>query len=196
MSLDILIALISFSFVSSITPGPNNIMLMTSGANFGLRRTLPHLMGVSIGFVVMVLLVGVGVMQIFILFPVTYVILKVISISYLLYLAYRIAVSATLTSKQSESAKPLTFIQAALFQWVNPKAWPMALMAITLFAPTQELHLVAIIAAVFGLVNIPCVSAWTILGRSMNKLLKNQRNLHIFNIVMAILLVASVVIVL
>ena len=196
MSLDILIALISFSFVSSITPGPNNIMLMTSGANFGLRRTLPHLMGVSIGFVVMVLLVGVGVMQIFILFPVTYVILKVISISYLLYLAYRIAVSASLTSKQSESAKPLTFIQAALFQWVNPKAWTMALMAITLFAPTQELHLVAIIAAVFGLVNIPCVSAWTILGRSMNKLLKNQRNLHIFNIIMALLLVASVVIVL
>jgi len=196
MSLDILIALISFSFVSSITPGPNNIMLMTSGANFGLRRTLPHLMGVSIGFVVMVLLVGVGVMQIFTLFPVTYIILKVISIAYLLYLAYRIAVSASLTSKQSESAKPLTFIQAALFQWVNPKAWTMALMAITLFAPTQELHLVAIIAAVFGLVNIPCVSAWTILGRSMNKLLKNQRNLHIFNIVMAILLVASVVIVL
>ena len=196
MSLDILLALISFSFVSSITPGPNNIMLMTSGANFGLRRTLPHLMGVSIGFVVMVLLVGVGVMQIFTLFPVTYIILKVISIAYLLYLAYRIAVSASLTSKQSESAKPLTFIQAALFQWVNPKAWTMALMAITLFAPTQELHLVAIIAAVFGLVNIPCVSAWTILGRSMNKLLKNQRNLHIFNIVMAILLVASVVIVL
>jgi len=196
MSLDILIALISFSFVSSITPGPNNIMLMTSGANFGLRRTLPHLMGVSIGFIVMVLLVGVGVMQIFTLFPVTYIILKVISIAYLLYLAYRIAVSASLTSKQSESAKPLTFIQAALFQWVNPKAWTMALMAITLFAPTQELHLVAIIAAVFGLVNIPCVSAWTILGRSMNKLLKNQRNLHIFNIVMAILLVASVVIVL
>ena len=171
-------------------------MLMTSGANFGLRRTLPHLMGVSIGFIVMVLLVGVGVMQIFTLFPVTYIILKVISIAYLLYLAYRIAVSASLTSKQSESAKPLTFIQAALFQWVNPKAWTMALMAITLFAPTQELHLVAIIAAVFGLVNIPCVSAWTILGRSMNKLLKNQRNLHIFNIVMAILLVASVVIVL
>ncbi|MEL0035433.1 MAG: LysE family translocator [Gammaproteobacteria bacterium] len=196
MSLDILLALISFSFVSSITPGPNNIMLMTSGANFGLRRTLPHLMGVSIGFIVMVLLVGVGVMQIFTLFPVTYIILKVISIAYLLYLAYRIAVSASLTSKQSDSAKPLTFIQAALFQWVNPKAWTMALMAITLFAPTQELHLVAIIASVFGLVNIPCVSAWTILGRSMNKLLKNQRNLHIFNIVMAILLVASVVIVL
>ena len=196
MSLDILLALISFSFVSSITPGPNNIMLMTSGANFGLRRTLPHLMGVSIGFIVMVLLVGVGVMQIFTLFPVTYIILKVISIAYLLYLAYRIAVSASLTSKQSESAKPLTFIQAALFQWVNPKAWTMALMAITLFAPTQELHLVAIIASVFGLVNIPCVSAWTILGRSINKLLKNQRNLHIFNIVMAILLVSSVVIVL
>jgi len=196
MSLDILLALISFSFVSSITPGPNNIMLMTSGANFGLRRTLPHLMGVSVGFIVMVLLVGVGVMQIFTLFPVTYIILKVISIAYLLYLAYRIAVSASLTSKQSDSAKPLTFIQAALFQWVNPKAWTMAVMAITLFAPTQELHLVAIIAAVFGLVNIPCVSAWTILGRSINKILNNQRNLHIFNIVMAILLVSSVVIVL
>lgn len=196
MSLDILLALISFSFVSSITPGPNNLMLMTSGANFGLRRTLPHLMGVSIGFIVMVLLVGVGVMQIFTLFPVTYIILKVISIAYLLYLAYRIAGSASLTSKQSDSAKPLTFIQAALFQWLNPKAWTMALMAITLFAPTQELHLVAIIAGVFGLVIIPCVSAWTILGRSMNKILKNQRNLHIFNIVMAILLIASVVIVL
>lgn len=169
---------------------------MTSGANFGLRRTLPHLMGVSIGFVVMVLLVGVGVMQIFTMFPITYDILKVFSIVYLLYLAYRIAVSAKLKTEKSDNAKPLTFIQAALFQWVNPKAWTMALMSITLYAPSQELHLVGIIAAVFGLVNIPCVSAWTILGTSMNKLLKNERNLHIFNIVMAVLLVASVVIVL
>jgi len=196
MSLEILLALISFSFVSSITPGPNNIMLMTSGANFGLRRTLPHLLGVSIGFVIMVLLVGVGVMQIFTLFPITYQILKVLSIAYLLCLAYRIAVSAKLKTEKSDNAKPLTFIQAALFQWVNPKAWTMALMSITLYAPSQELHLVLIIAGVFGLVNVPCVSAWTILGTSMSKVLKNERNLHIFNIVMAVLLVLSVVIVL
>ena len=169
---------------------------MTSGANFGLRRTLPHLMGVSIGFIVMVLLVGVGVMQLFTLFPITYQILKVFSIVYLLYLAYRIAVSAKLKTVNSDNLKPLTFLQAALFQWVNPKAWTMALMSITLFAPTQELHLVAIIAAVFGLVNIPCVSAWTILGMSMKKILKNERNLHVFNLIMAVLLVASVVIVL
>ena len=98
-----------------------------------------------------------------------------------------------LKDEKEENAKPLTFLQAALFQWVNPKAWTMALMAVTLYAPSQELHLVLIIALVFGLVNLPCVFSWVILGKSMNRLLKNQRNLTIFNMVMAILLVLSVV---
>ncbi len=196
MTMEILLALTSFAFVSSITPGPNNIMLMTSGANFGFKRTIPHLLGVGIGFMIMIVLVGVGIMQIFQLFPITYQILKVFSIVYLLYLAYRIATSAKLKTDDVEAKKPLTFLQAALFQWVNPKAWTIALMAITLYAPSQEFHLVLIIALVFGLVNIPCVFSWVYLGKSMNRFLKNQRNLHIFNIVMAILLVLSVVLVL
>ena len=195
MTMEILFALISFAFVSSITPGPNNIMLMTSGANFGFKKTVPHMLGVGIGFVIMVILVGIGIMQIFELVPVTYQILKVASIVYLLYLAYRIATSAKLKNEEVKTARPLTFLQAALFQWVNPKAWTMALMSITLYAPGQELYLVLIVALVFGAINLPCVLTWVMLGKSMTRVLKQERSLHIFNIVMALLLVASVVLV-
>lgn len=168
---------------------------MTSGANFGFKRTIPHMLGVSFGFVFMVILVGIGVMQVFQLFPLTYEILKVLSIIYLLYLAYRIATSAKLENKEQKTAKPLTFLQAALFQWVNPKAWTMALMSITLYAPGQELYLVVIVAAVFGAINLPCVLTWIMLGKSMTRVLKNERSLHIFNIIMALMLIASIAVV-
>jgi len=125
MTYDLIVALAAFAFVTSITPGPNNLMLMASGANFGFRRTIPHMLGVGLGFTVMIVLVGVGLAQIFEAYPEARTALKIISVIYLLYLAWKIANAAAPTSAE-EAGTPITFIQAALFQWVNPKAWSMA----------------------------------------------------------------------
>ena len=130
MSTELFAALFAFAFVSSVTPGPNNLMLMASGANFGFKRTIPHMLGVGIGFTLMVVLVGAGLMQLFDLYPVSYDVLRVVCVIYLSYLAYRIATAAAPEHQADSTAKPFSFLQAALFQWVNPKAWTMALTAI------------------------------------------------------------------
>ncbi|MEM8647161.1 MAG: LysE family translocator [Pseudomonadota bacterium] len=190
MTYELLTALAAFAFVTSITPGPNNLMLMTSGANFGFRRTIPHMLGVGLGFVIMVILVGAGLVSVFDAYPVSYTVLKVFSVAYLLYLAWKIA-SASEPGEAGRSASPMTFLQAALFQWVNPKAWAMALTAVTVYAPSQSLAAIALVALVFGLVNLPSVGSWTILGQQMRRFLTNPLRLRVFNISMALLLVAS-----
>lgn len=191
MNIEILIALALFAFASSISPGPNNLMLMSSGANFGFRKTLPHMMGVGLGFTLMVALVGIGIMQVFDLFPASYLILKWTSVVYLFYLAYKVATSTAPESGQSEKAKPFSFIQASLFQWVNPKAWTMALSAIAIYAPQRDLQSVLLVALVFGIVNIPSVSVWVILGQKLQSILSSVKRLRLFNGVMALLLIAS-----
>lgn len=191
MNAEILTALAIFAFVSSITPGPNNLMLMNSGANYGFKRTLPHALGVGIGFTVMVALVGLGIMQLFDIFPISYQILKVLSIVYLLYLASKIAMSNSSIETDNSNAKPFTFVQAAMFQWVNPKAWTMALTAISVYAPTKSLGAVLFVSLVFGLVNFPCISGWVVLGQKMQVFLTNKKRLRVFNGSMAALLVLS-----
>jgi threonine/homoserine/homoserine lactone efflux protein len=191
MNAEILTALAIFAFVSSITPGPNNLMLMNSGANFGFKQTLPHALGVGIGFTIMVALVGLGIMQLFDIFPISYQILKVLSVVYLLYLAAKIAMSDSSIETSNSNAKPFTFVQAAMFQWVNPKAWTMALTAISVYAPTKSLAAVLFVALVFGLVNFPCISSWVVLGEKMQVFLTNKKRLRIFNGSMAALLVCS-----
>lgn len=191
MNAEILTALAIFAFVSSITPGPNNLMLMNSGANYGFKRTLPHALGVGIGFTVMVALVGLGIMQLFDIFPISYQILKVLSIVYLLYLAGKIAMSNSSIETDNSNAKPFTFVQAAMFQWVNPKAWTMALTAISVYAPTKSLGAVLFVSLVFGLVNFPCISGWVVLGQKMQVFLTNKKRLRVFNGSMAALLVLS-----
>ncbi|AZV79660.1 LysE family translocator [Parasedimentitalea marina] len=190
MTYDLLLALALFAFVSSITPGPNNLMLMASGANFGFRRTIPHMMGVALGFVFMVLLVGAGLVQVFDTYPISYVVLKIGSVVYLLWLAWKIAHSAPINS-DDESSRPMTFVQAAAFQWVNPKAWAMALTAISAYTPDQTLSAILLVGLVFGAVNLPSVSSWTVLGQQMARVLTNPRRLSLFNWTMATLLVAS-----
>ena len=190
MTHDLFLALVAFSFVSSITPGPNNLMLMASGANFGFRRTIPHMLGIGLGFTFMVLLVGAGLVQVFDAFPVSYQILKIASVLYLLYLAWKIANAAPVQGQEADGT-PMTFLQAAAFQWVNPKAWTMALTATTAYTPSQTLGAVVIVAVVFGAVNLPSVSTWTVLGQQMARILTNPRRLTLFNWVMALLLVAS-----
>jgi threonine/homoserine/homoserine lactone efflux protein len=192
MDLELLTAFSLFALVSSITPGPNNLMLMASGANFGIRRTVPHMLGIGIGFVIMVMLVGVGLVGVFDAYPVSYDVLRVLSIIYLVYLAWKIATAAA--PEQGEAAgKPFTFIQAALFQWVNPKAWAMALTAVTVYAPSRSFEAILWVAAVFGIINLPSVSCWTVLGRQILPLLSNGRRLQAFNFLMAGLLLATTV---
>ncbi|MEH6583577.1 MAG: LysE family translocator [Halioglobus sp.] len=191
MSYEALIGLTLFSLVSSLTPGPNNLMLMASGANFGFRRTLPHMLGVSLGFTFMVLLVGVGLVQVFNTVPVSYLILKVFSVIYLLYLAWKIGTAESVSQQSDGGGTPFTFIQAALFQWVNPKAWTMALTAVSVYSPTHSVVAVAFVAAIFGAINFPCISLWTNLGQQMQRILTSSRRLRYFNVTMALLLVSS-----
>lgn len=192
MTQDILFALVTFSFVSSITPGPNNLMLMASGANFGLRRTVPHMLGISIGHAFMVTMVGVILLQVFVTYPVLNVVLKVLSVSYMLWLAWKIA-NAVPPEAKSVTGSPLTFLQAAAFQWVNPKAWFMAITAITNYAPQERgVWIGALtVAAVFAMTNLPSVSVWAWLGVQVRRFLSTPRRLRSFNITMAGLLILS-----
>ena len=190
-TLDLLPALIGFAFVSSITPGPNNLMLMASGANFGLRRTLPHMMGVGIGFTAMIVAVGLGLNGVFTAFPWAHLVLEGLSVAYLLWLAWKIATAAPRTPEAQAAARPITFWQAAAFQWGNPKAWMMVVSALTFYAADQSLAAVLLVAAVFGAINLPCISVWTVLGQEMRRVLTSPARLRAFNWTMAALLVLS-----
>lgn len=190
MSFDQLIALAVFAFVSSITPGPNNLMLMASGANYGLRRSLPHMIGVTLGFMVMLLGVGLGLMALFEQYPAALTTLQIVCMAYLLYLAWRIATAAR-PDTQASSGKPLTFLQSAAFQWVNPKAWTMGVSAMSLYAPGQQTADILTVVVVFGMINLPCISTWTLIGQRLSRLLSSPARLRWFNRVMAALLLTS-----
>jgi threonine/homoserine/homoserine lactone efflux protein len=191
VTLDIIMALMLFAFASSVSPGPNNLMLMSSGANFGFRKTFPHLIGVGLGFVLMLVLVGIGIMQVFDLYPASYIILKWCSVIYLVYLSYKVATAAQPENSNSNNVKPFSFIQAVLFQWVNPKGWTMALTAIGIYAPQRDINSVLFVGIVFGLVMLPSISVWVVLGKKLQKILSSGKRLRIFNGVMATLLLAS-----
>lgn len=193
MTWEVIGALALFAFVSSVTPGPNNMMLLASGANFGFKRTIPHMLGVGIGFTLMVFLVGIGIFKLFDTYPVLHSGLKIISIIYLIYLAWKIATTSSPTSEDQSQAKPISFIQAAAFQWVNPKAWTMALTAITLYAPQQNLSSVILVALIFGVINLPSVGSWVVLGENIKRWLTNQDKVRVFNYSMAGLLICSII---
>jgi threonine/homoserine/homoserine lactone efflux protein len=192
MTYEILIALVGFAFASSITPGPNNVMLMASGANYGLRRTVPHMLGISIGHAFMVFMVGVVLLGVFLTYPALNIVLKVVSATYMIWLAWKIA-NAVPPEAKKVTGKPFTFLQAAAFQWVNPKAWFMAITAISAYAP-QDRGLVIgslMVAAVFAATNLPAVTVWAWIGVQVRRWLGTARRLRVFNITMAVLLVAS-----
>ena len=191
MTFEFLTALSVFAFVASITPGPNNLMLMASGANYGYLRTIPHMAGVVVGFTTMLLLVGVGLIKIFDTVPASYLVLKVVSIVYLVYLAWRIATAAAPGEASAEGGKTFTFLQAALFQWVNPKAWTIGLTAITVYAPTRSLGAILLLMIIFTAVTVPSISLWTLVGQQLRSLLTNKMRLRVFNGLMAALLIAS-----
>lgn len=190
MEHDLFLALLGFAFVTSVTPGPNNMMLLASGVNFGLRRTLPHMLGISLGHAVLVSSVGLGLAGVFHSLPVLTVVLKVVSVGYMLWLAWKIAHAAAPTAGKA-GARPFSFLQAAAFQWVNPKAWAMALGAISAYAPGGDLRGVLLVALVFACVNLPSVSIWAAMGERLRHWLTAPARLRAFNWTMAVLLVAS-----
>ncbi|MES1203013.1 MAG: LysE family translocator [Pseudomonadota bacterium] len=190
MTMELFIALISFATVSSFTPGPNNLMLMASGTNFGFARTIPHSLGVIVGYTAMVLLVGIGLSGVFTAVPALHDVMKAFCVAYLLYLAWKIA-TAPPPGEGPIRAKPMTFTQAALFQWINPKGWTMALTAASAYAVSDDFWSYAIIALVFGLIGVPSNGLWMVMGVQARRLLSNPRALRAFNIGAALLLVGS-----
>lgn len=180
-----------FCFVSSITPGPNNLMLLTSGVNFGVRRTMPHMLGVGLGFTLMVALVGLGLAGIFTRVPVLLTAMKWLGAAYMVYLAVKLARAAPVKAGAA-TGRPMTFLQAAAFQWVNPKAWVMALTAVATYTtPDDYIRTVGLVALVFGAVNLPCISSWVLFGTVLRQVLQRPLVLRAFNLVMAALLIAS-----
>lgn len=196
---DYLWGITTFVLAASITPGPNNLMLTASGANYGFRRTIPHMAGIMVGFAVMVMAVGLGLAQVFTAYPWIQQVLKYACFAYLVYLAYRMG-TATVPPKTANNlriesvSKPLSFVQAALFQWINPKAWFMVISAISTFtaSPSNALMNVSLIALIFLIVFIPCAAIWTGFGVALSHFLTGAR-LRVFNWCMAILMVASVI---
>ena len=192
LSLDLLLGFALFALVTSITPGPNNTMLLASGVNFGFNRTIPHMLGISCGFFVLVLAVGFGLGAVFQAYPLLYTVLRYVGAAYLLYLAWKIAHSGPVPENESGKRTPISYWGAAAFQWVNPKAWIMAIGAISTYTPLQGYFFnVVVIAAVFALINLPSVSLWVVCGSLLRNLLRDRRWLRLFNWGMALLLVAS-----
>ncbi|GLH38296.1 MULTISPECIES: LysE family translocator [Pseudomonas] len=192
LSLDLLLGFALFALVTSITPGPNNTMLLASGVNFGFNRTIPHMLGISCGFFLLVVAVGFGLGAVFQAYPILYTVLRYVGAAYLLYLAWKIAHSGPVGDGADGQAKPISYLGAAAFQWVNPKAWIMAIGAISTYTPMQGyFYNVVVIAAVFAIINLPSVGLWAACGTLLRNVLKDPRWLRVFNWGMAALLVIS-----
>ncbi|WP_277188019.1 LysE family translocator [Caballeronia sp. BR00000012568055] len=180
-----------FAMVTSITPGPNNTMLLASGVNFGLKRTVPHMLGISVGVALLSLAVGLGLAQAFERLPWLYTVLETASVVYLLYLAWKIGTSSSVQMRQGER-RPMRFHEAIAFQWINPKAWMMVLTAATTIHLHASLSLnAALMAMVFIVIGLPCIAVWAAFGMSLRRFLADPRWLRVFNITMAVLLVLS-----
>jgi threonine/homoserine/homoserine lactone efflux protein len=191
MTTSTLLALFGFAFATSITPGPNNMMLFASGVNFGFRRTIPHMFGISAGFFVLLVAVGYGLGALLETFPLIYTAIKFAGGIYLLWIAWKIANTHEI-SEAKTGARPMTFLGAAAFQWVNPKAWVMAVTAMATYTNPDAFFLsVMLVGAVFALVNLPSVSTWAGFGSVLREWLSVPPRLKCFNISMAVLLIIS-----
>jgi len=193
MPYDVFVAMFVFAAVTAFTPGPNNIMVTASGVNFGFARTVPHLAGILTGFMVMLVGCGAGLGALFSAYgPLQYA-LKIVGAAYMLWLAWKVANARPADDELDGSARPLTFLQAAAFQLVNPKAWVIAISAIAIYVrPSHWSTDFAILLAVFGLFTVLSTATWTGFGVALRGLLRNPRHARIFNWVMAVLLVASI----
>lgn len=185
-------ALAIFAFVGSITPGPNNLMLWASGMNFGLRRTVRHLAGVNIGFSSLLVAVALGLGTLFQTLPWLSAVLRVFGSGYLLYLAYRIARAGR--TEAGGTARPFTFTEAVAFQYVNPKAWVMAITAVGAFLPADQSVIVAtaVLAGVFAIINLPCIATWAAAGTAVGRVMRDDHRRRAVNGALALLLVGTI----
>ena len=193
--LELILPVALFAVSTGITPGPNNVMVTASGANFGYRRTIPHLLGIGLGFPAMVAGVGFGLGGVFGTLPEVHVVLKYVGSAAILWMAWKIATAGGTSRAKEQPGHPLTFLQAAAFQWVNPKGWVVAVGAISAYTTLRGdlLFEVGAIALTFVCVNYPCASLWTLFGVGIGRLLKRGRWLRVFNVAMGLLLVTSIV---
>ena len=192
MSQPLFIAFVVFAAVMFITPGPNNIMLLSSGLTYGFRRSLPHVAGITIGFAFMIGAVGLGLGTIFIAYPILQTILKYAGVAYLIYLAAAIAMSGPVTSGQDNRRGPMTFWGAAMFQWINVKGWVMVIGTITAYAGIASFPWnIVIQVALSLLLGVVSCSAWALFGSALRPVLTSPRAVRVFNIAMAALLLAS-----
>jgi threonine/homoserine/homoserine lactone efflux protein len=194
MSPDLLAAFVVFAVVTLFTPGPNNVMLMASGVNYGFARTQPHVVGVAVGFGFLVIVVGLGLGALFAAWPGLYAGLKFVGAAYLLYLAWLIATSGPVKGGEAGGGRPFTFLQAAAFQWVNAKGWVMATGAVTAYAALARFPVnVLIIAGIFTGLGFLSGWTWLLFGTGLRHVLTRPGAVRAFNIVMALALVASLV---
>ena len=194
MSHELLFAFFVFIVVMYITPGPNNIMVLSSGLTYGFRRTMPHIMGITIGFAFMIAAVGLGFGTVFIAYPVLQTVLKYLGAAYLVYLALAIATSGPPKPDETKTRGPMTFLGAAMFQWVNVKGWVMVIGTITAYAAIARFPWnIAIQAGLALCLGVVSTSIWTLFGSALRPVLTSPTAVRAFNIVMAILLLASLI---
>jgi threonine/homoserine/homoserine lactone efflux protein len=192
MSQQLLFAFVVFAAVMFFTPGPNNVMLLSSGVSFGFRRTLPHMAGIIVGFAFMVATIGFGLGTVFIAYPVLQTILKYLGAAYLIYLAVAIAMSGPVKPGEGGSRTPMTFWGAAIFEWVNAKGWVMVIGTITAYAAIASFPFNILIQTLISLaMGFASTVTWTLFGSALRPVLTSERGVRAFNIVMAILLLAS-----
>ena len=191
MTLDPLLGLGGFIFAATVTPGPNNAMLLASGVHFGFVRTLPHLAGIAAGCALMVILVGLGLGGLIAASPLLYAVLRYAGAAYLLVLAWNIARAGSPAAGRGTD-RPMRFGNAVAFQWVNPKAWIMVLGAVTTYAPQDGFAAhVLLIAVLFPIIGLPTISLWAGCGVAMRRVLDRPARVRGFNWTMATLLVLS-----
>lgn len=191
MLLEPILAYFVFSIVTSVTPGPNNVMLTATGANVGIRRGLPHMFGISIGFAMMLFLLTIGVGATLIGNATVMQGLKIAGIVVLLWLAWKIATAGR--AKSGASERPIGFWTAVAFQWVNPKAWLIAASSVSFLQPgIPPILQAAFFGLTFAVLGTPCMLAWLCFGAAMQRFLRTDRALRSFNIGMGVLLAATV----
>jgi threonine/homoserine/homoserine lactone efflux protein len=190
--METLVPYILYCIAMSGTPGPNNVMVMASGVNYGYRRTLPHIFGINIGFSLMLGIVALGLGAAFLAEPRLQLLLKIVGVAYMLWLAWKIATASGIAEGQA-GGRPMTFLEGAAFQWVNVKAWFMVMGAISVYAPAgfTPLQKALYLGGIMLIAGSPPTHIWTLFGVGIRRFLQNPKALRAFNITMALLLVLS-----
>ena len=198
ISIELTVALITFYFVMFITPGPNNIMLTTSGIKYGFKKTIPHILGIPLGHFFQIFLVSLGLGTLFQTYPLIQQTLKIAGCLYLFFLAYKMFGSLNIKKNTKETGRPLKFYEASLFQILNPKAWVVAITAVSIFFPKDENFITGIfyLASIAPIVCLPSISIWALFGSGIRSFVSNPKVKQIIETIMALLLLATGVMIL